>query len=197
MGITTAQAFPSKWLSKHDVKTPIVATISRVVFEKLGTDNKPVVYFTEPHIKPMSVNVGNWRVLDNAYGDDSDLWIGKQIEIYADPYVQFQGETVGGLKLRLPAGSPPRYVPVAPPAPADVLTWEGAQAEAYAAGVGVDTLKAGLKARGLTSYNSKTGSPDYNADRVTAAVREIIAAQTGISAFDESGDTPTGDEIPF
>jgi len=108
------EAFPSKWLRKEDVLQPIRATIARVTMTDVGTDEepqqKPAMWFNEG-VAPMTINSGNWDTLEGLYGDDSDLWLGKVIEIYVDPDVKYAGRRVGGIRLREPAaaraGAPP------------------------------------------------------------------------------------------
>ena len=108
------EAFPGKWLRKEDVTQPIRVTITRVALTDIGTDEepqrKPAMWFKED-VAPTPINSSNWDVLEGLYGDDSDLWLGKAIEIYVDPDVKFAGRRVGGIRLREPAsaraGAPP------------------------------------------------------------------------------------------
>lgn len=105
------QAFPSNYLGQEDIKQPIVVTISGVRVEQLidretgGKKQKPVMSFTDEAIKPLILNNHNWTVLESAYGDDSDLWLGKPIEIYCDPNIMFGKRRTGGLRLRIPSRS--------------------------------------------------------------------------------------------
>jgi hypothetical protein len=76
--------------------------------------------------KRVVLNKTNSLILASAYGDETNDWAGRNIEIWAEP-VQFQGRIVQGVKIQ-PAGAlaasasngearatPPR--PVAKPAP--------------------------------------------------------------------------------
>lgn len=101
-------AFPSKYLRKEDLTGPITATILHIELGDVGTeenkDTKPIMSFRESDIKPMVVNSGNWDTCAELFGDESDGWTGKQIEIYVDPNVKYAGKKVGGLRIRAIAG---------------------------------------------------------------------------------------------
>ncbi len=99
----------SKSLRKEDVLQPIIAIISDVrvqTFEKTARsprEDKDMLHFTDPSIKPLGLNVTNKRILIAAYGDESDLWRGQPVEIYVDSNVtNSRGEIVGGIRLRIP-----------------------------------------------------------------------------------------------
>jgi hypothetical protein len=102
-------AFPSKYLRKEDITGTTTATITHIEMCDVGTeenkDTKPIMSFRENDLKPMVVNSGNWDTCADLFGDESDEWIGKQIEIYVDPNVKYAGKKVGGLRLRGIAGS--------------------------------------------------------------------------------------------
>ena len=102
----------SKNLRKEDVPHPFIAIISEVrvqTFEKTARsprEDKDMLHFTDPSIKPLGLNVTNKRILVAAYGDESDNWRGQPVEIYVDPNVtNSRGEIVGG--IRLPGRAPP------------------------------------------------------------------------------------------
>jgi hypothetical protein len=99
----------SKNLRKEDVPHPFIAIISEVrvqTFEKTARsprEDKDMLHFTDPNVKPLGLNVTNKRVLVTAYGDESDNWRGQPVEIYVDPNVtNSRGEIVGGIRLRIP-----------------------------------------------------------------------------------------------
>lgn len=102
-----SDAFPTKYLSKDDIKSPTIGAIERVVNETLGQGEdqeiKPVMYFSSGIEKPMVINATNWINVEAAYGDESDNWTGKPIEVWVDPSVSFGGKRIGGLRLRQPA----------------------------------------------------------------------------------------------
>jgi hypothetical protein len=99
----------SKNLRKEDVPQPFIAIISEVrvqTFEKTARsprEDKDMLCFADPNVKPLGLNVTNKRILVAAYGDESDNWRGQPVEIYVDPNVtNSRGEIVGGIRLRIP-----------------------------------------------------------------------------------------------
>lgn len=133
-----SEAFPTKYLSKDDITAPTVGTIARVVNETLGQGEdqeiKPVMYFSAGIPKPMVLNNTNWMNVEAVYGDESDNWTGKPIEVWVDPSVAFGGKRIGGLRLRAPAGNGK---------PATIRErWDALTKRAKAAGVAVPDLDA-------------------------------------------------------
>lgn len=111
----------SKFLRKEDFDEDRVLTIKGVKLEDMpgdSGDQKWVLYFRE-EAKGMALNVTTIRVLEQAFGDDTDQWVGNRVMVYVDPNVSFGGKVVGGLRLRTPKKGP--KAPAAPaPAPAPV-----------------------------------------------------------------------------
>lgn len=103
-------AFPSRYLSKADIPAPVVAVIASVANEPIGQGQaqevKPVLSFTGDSPKPMVCNASNWDTLEGLYGEESDNWTGKRIEIWVDPNVMYGGKREGGLRLRAPQAQP-------------------------------------------------------------------------------------------
>jgi hypothetical protein len=94
----------SKFLRKEDFDEDRVLTIKGVKLEDMpgdAGDQKWVLYFREEP-KGMALNITTIRVLEQAYGGDSDQWIGNKVKVYVDPNVSFGGKIVGGLRLRTP-----------------------------------------------------------------------------------------------
>lgn len=154
-------AFPSQYLSKEDVAdAPVRATIADVRFETIkgdrGSEDKPVLSFKENGFKPMILNSTNWGTIEDAYGDESDNWRGKSIELYLDPGVMFGDKRVGGVRVRIPNGKP---APTAAPAAIETMTWEDAKSMALEAGLNEKELKAVLKKKGLTGWNLNKDGP--------------------------------------
>lgn len=104
-------AFPSNYLKSADLqgREPIVV-IAGCLMQDLGGESKPVLTF-EGQQKGLVLNRTNATVLTDAFGDDTDAWMGKSIQLYSEK-VFFQGQMKDGLRLRLPASQPQ---PVAPP----------------------------------------------------------------------------------
>ena len=99
----------------------ITATIENVLMEDMGDDGKkPVVHF-QGASKGLVLNMTNANRLIEAMGDDTDNWVGKQIELYPDR-AEFRGKIVDAVRVRMPAGAvaataAPAPAPVAQPAP--------------------------------------------------------------------------------
>lgn len=185
-----SEAFPSQYLVKDDLATPLIVHIADVRFETIKGDNadeeKPVLFFQEQNVRKMILNPTNWDNIADAYGDDTDNWRGKPVECYIDPGVIFAGKRVGGIRVRIPAGAQVNNGRVKPPV---VLTFS--QAVELAASIGMDkaTLVAALKARGLTGYN---------ANRDTAVVQEIVTAVDRTEESLDGGPVEVPeDAIPF
>lgn len=109
----------SKFLRKEDFDEDRVMTIKGIKLEDMpgdSGDQKWVLYFRE-EAKGMALNVTTIRVLEQAYGDDTDQWVGNKVMVYVDPNVSFGGKVVGGLRLRTPKKTANRAP--TPPPPAD------------------------------------------------------------------------------
>lgn len=97
----------SKFLRKEDFDEDRVLTIKGLRLEDMPSDQsrepqqKWVLYFREEP-KGMALSVTTIRVLEQAYGSDSDHWVGNKVMVYVDPNVSFGGKIVGGLRLRTP-----------------------------------------------------------------------------------------------
>jgi hypothetical protein len=100
-----SQMIQSKFLKKEDLEDgDKIVTIKGIELESMQgneSEQRYVLYFRELP-KGMVLNVTTIRVLENAFGDDSDDWMGKQVKMYVDPNVSFQGKVVGGLRLMPP-----------------------------------------------------------------------------------------------
>lgn len=111
----------SKFLRKEDFDEDRVMTIRGVKLEDMPGDDgqqKWVLYFRE-EAKGMALNVTTIRVLEKAFGDDSDQWMGKKVKVYVDPNVSFGGRVVGGLRLMPPKTAKPAPAPEVAPVTKD------------------------------------------------------------------------------
>jgi len=114
----------SKYLRKEDFDEDRVLTIKSLSLEVMpgdAGDQKWVLYFRE-EAKGMALNITTIRVLEQAYGDESDHWIGNKVKVYVDPNVSFGGKIVGGLRLRTPKQGPK----ASPPPPPTIAQQAGA-----------------------------------------------------------------------
>lgn len=114
-----SEMIESKFLRKEDFDEDRVATIKGVSPETMqgkAGETKWVLFFREFQ-KGLVLNTTTIRVLEQAFGDDSDGWVGKRVKIYVDPNVSFQGRVVGGLRLMPPKKSngAPAATKLAPP----------------------------------------------------------------------------------
>ena len=97
--------YESKYLKKEDVGDGMLVTIRAVQLENVALegqpeDNKPVVYFNETQ-KGLVLNRTNGSLMIHYLGtDETDQWIGRQVVLYNDPTIQFQGKMVGGIRIR-------------------------------------------------------------------------------------------------
>ena len=95
----------SKFLKKEDVEPAVKVTIrsceqQNVALESQAPDTKWVMYFHE-FDKPLVLNSTNGQAISNICGSpESDEWIGREIVLYNDPNVGFQGKITGGIRVR-------------------------------------------------------------------------------------------------
>jgi len=169
------QMFPSNWLAKEDITHPIRATIKAVTQEEIkgesGNETKNILHFNGD-VKQMILNRTNAEFLVAAFGDDSDHWLGKTVEIYVDPNVMFGGKRIGGVRVRAVQQQ-------------TAWTWPQAIAECAKVGINEQQLKDALKQAGLSAYN---------AQRDTPTVQRIIDEVSGVALGPPGGDNG---EIPF
>lgn len=116
----TSDVFPSRYLKWQDLNGKEVRVVIRAVtVEDLGNDRKPVMTFDSAQ-KTMIVNKTNWLTIAQAYGDDSDGWIGKPVILFAMS-TSFQGRPTQGLRVRIPVDQPPGDTPAFKPRTDDDL----------------------------------------------------------------------------
>ena len=109
MGFKRSDVFQSNYLGQDDLGSPTVVVIHEAVMDKVKDDDgrpqdKLVLHFKADKLKPWIVNSTNWQTIEDSYGDDTDGWIGKPIEVYVDPNVMFGKKKVGGVRVRIPTG---------------------------------------------------------------------------------------------
>lgn len=110
--------FPSNYIKADDLQgRDIPVTISHAVIEKLGNDQKLILYFQGKE-KGMVCNKTNFNRIAFMYGDETDNWDGKRITITSE-FVEFQGKTVKGLRIKPPADAPTKPAPRETENPAD------------------------------------------------------------------------------
>ncbi len=103
-------AFPSRFLKAADLNgRKVLLRMSHVEMEDVagtGPDStKPVLYFKGKK-KGLVLNVTNANTIEEVYGDDTDKWEDRQIELYPTK-TEFQGKVVPCLRVRIPSLLPP------------------------------------------------------------------------------------------
>jgi hypothetical protein len=74
-----------------------VITITEV---KVVMGDQPISVFYNGHNgKPWKPSLGMRRLLIEAYGDESNDWVGKSIELYGDTTVKWAGAEIGGIRI--------------------------------------------------------------------------------------------------
>ena len=117
-----SKAFPSNYIKAADLDgKPWTMTIRTCVLEDLGQgaekEQKPVLYFAKAQ-KGLVLNKTNANTIAKAYGDDTASWEGRPVEVFPTP-VEYKGQMVDGIRLRvkasdLPTAAPPMAPPAAP-----------------------------------------------------------------------------------
>lgn len=197
-----ADMFPSKWLKKEDVANPVTATIARITQEEMNDDGggkvlKHIVYFNG-NIKPMVLNKTNALIVSTFLGDDPSTWVGRSVEIYADPTIQMKGKITGGLRMRAPnrpgfmAGTGSDFSEPTPSANGQGEKW--------------DMSWNGTGKGGLTRMQVQQFIRDNKLFAQSVKVRPTGAGAGEVRTADEFGfadgvepgaDVVTGDIIPF
>ena len=97
-----SEAYPREYLAASDVgNNQINVLISHVELRDLGDDTKPVVFFQNKK-KGVVLNLVNAKAIEQYYGDEMDLWAGKEIILFTMP-VTFNGRTAPAIRVRVPA----------------------------------------------------------------------------------------------
>jgi hypothetical protein len=96
--------FPSNYMKAAEFGTGLVvgtiAGIHAASFENDGkTRSKPVMTFTEPNLKALVVNKTNFLTLAAAFGDNTEGWVGKMIQL-VKMRVPFKGTLTDSIKVK-------------------------------------------------------------------------------------------------
>lgn len=101
MGININSAFPSNYIKAADLQGRNVrCKIDRVLMEEVGSDRKPVMYFSGKE-KGLVLNRTNAAVIADTYGEDTDDWVGGEVELFSAK-VLFQNKMVDAIRLSVP-----------------------------------------------------------------------------------------------
>ena len=106
-----SEAYPSKYLKCADLQgRSVSAIIHNVEIEKLGEDNRPVVYFKGKQ-KGLVLNKTNAGTIADMYGDNTDHWEGHKITL-RPTRVDFRGERVDAIRVEFVQPPPKTVKPV-------------------------------------------------------------------------------------
>lgn len=110
----TSQMIQSKFLKKEDFPQPMIMTIRNVAMEEVGrSETRWVMYFNE-HAKGIVLNVTKIKQLEATFGDDTDRWVNRKIQVVNDPTVMMGTQVVGGIKFVMPKQNPGAQPPPPP-----------------------------------------------------------------------------------
>lgn len=109
-----SNAFPSKFLKAEDLQGGrYTLTIARVTIEEVNEgESKPIVHFHNTK-KGMVLNKTNAMNIGILYGDETDAWTGKQVELFTT-MVPFGTQTVPAIRITAPPGQPVQQQPAMP-----------------------------------------------------------------------------------
>ena len=100
MGMDMSKYTGSQYLRVDDIGDRPRRMVIADVFD--GKFDKPVLVFDDD--RRLSLNVTNTRVLARAFGDDSDGWLGRRVELYVGD-LEYNGEHRPSVLVR-PLGTP-------------------------------------------------------------------------------------------
>lgn len=118
----TGEMIESNYLKKEDFdEDGTIVTVRKFERKNVAKETdlpefKWIMYFKE-YDKGIVLNSTNIQLAEAAFGsDNTDDWEGKEIIIYVDPNVSYQGKLIGGLRLRAhrKAGPPKSATPRQP-----------------------------------------------------------------------------------
>lgn len=96
--------YPSKYMKASDVDEDLSVVIDRVEVEEIGMgsdkSDKPVLYF-QGYDKGVVMNVTNKNAIESVYGEETDDWVGKPVEVFTAD-ATFQGVTKPSIRIRVP-----------------------------------------------------------------------------------------------
>lgn len=120
----TSKFYKSPYFKASELDAPVTLTIKDAVSEMIGqgkdAELKLVVYFREDS-RGYIPNKTAYRTVKDAWGTDSDDWVGRKIVLYPGE-AMFGGEPVPSIKVRMPQPKPATVAkppPVADVDPAD------------------------------------------------------------------------------
>lgn len=105
-----SQLKESNYLKKEDCDPPLLVTIDHLTQKNIALEGDPpdmkyVLHFKSTglgaDIKPMIINSTNAQLIARAVGsEETEDWEGKEVVLFHDPNVSYQGKLVGGIRVR-------------------------------------------------------------------------------------------------
>ena len=97
--------FPSRWFKASNFPQPrdLKIVAAKVETPKLphGESEEKLTLTFEGEKKKLVINRTNFDVIAEAFGDDTDNWLGETIQLYADK-TRFGGKVVPCVRVRVP-----------------------------------------------------------------------------------------------
>jgi hypothetical protein len=102
-----SEVFPSKYLNADGLNhKPITLTIKSAPYEKMtspdGQEQRKIVLSFRETTKTLPLNMVNWDSVAAICGDDTNEWLGQEIELYPTK-TQMGGKLVDCIRIRAPA----------------------------------------------------------------------------------------------
>lgn len=128
--------YPSRFLKADDIEEEggeVRALIKCVKIEELqdperGKEDKPILYFLRIE-KGLVMNKTNAETIGDAFGDETDAWVGKEVLLVTERVTAF-GKTAPAIRIRIPRK--PTSAPVtAAAAPPDEAVESGTPADTF------------------------------------------------------------------
>lgn len=104
-----SETFQSKFLKAADLNGRTIRVTIASVFSESMDDGKvkPILYFNGAK-KGLVLNRTNASTIAMAFGDDTDAWIGADIELFPMA-VSFQGQMQPAIRVKVPADNGPAF----------------------------------------------------------------------------------------
>ena len=90
-----------KFLGSAHLDGDTILTIASVSIEEMRDGKEKMCIHWQEDKLAWLLNKTNIRRLHVQFGDDTEKWLGQTVTLYNDPDVEFMGEVVGGLRVRV------------------------------------------------------------------------------------------------
>lgn len=117
-----SEEFPSQYLKAADLQgREVKVVMANVEREKIGADNKLVLYFKGKD-KGVVLNKTNAATISDAYGDETEEWYDQPLILFSVK-TDYQGKVVDAIRCRVPTAKdmrqPRREDPISTGRPID------------------------------------------------------------------------------